>query len=172
MEYVKVSEEHEKIAEKVIRDHEDLHWIGKLKVSIGYLISDQEKKKSGRSVLGECIKVKELYRPYVPHDFLIVIYEPNTIGLTEEQVQILLYHELLHIGIDDEGENLKYIINPHDVEDFREVIDRYGIDWAKGMKQSTGKLSTGGESHEEKQIQNTCGSVSEGDRPDGSRRSD
>jgi hypothetical protein len=33
--------------------------------------------------------------------------------------------------MDDTGEEVKYIVNPHDVEDFRAVIDRYGIDWAK-----------------------------------------
>ncbi len=170
MEYVKVSEEYSGIAEKVIDEHEDLHWIRNLKVRIGYLASDREKKKDGGLVLGECIKVKPLYRPYVPHDFLIVIYETNTAGLTENQMEILMYHELLHIGIDEAGEELKYNINPHDVEDFRTVIDRYGIDWAK-RGASKEKLSTGGENREKKQIQNACGSVPEGDRPDGSGRS-
>lgn len=132
MEYVKVSEEYSGLAEKVIDEHEDLRWIRNLKVRIGYLISDREKKKGGRAVLGECVRVRPLYRPYVPHDFLIVIYGQNTAGLNEKQMEILLYHELLHIGIDEEGEELKYIINPHDVEDFRALIDRYGIDWTRG----------------------------------------
>ena len=131
MEYVKVSEEFSGLAEKVIDEHEDLHWIRKLKVRIGYLVSDREKKKDGGLVLGECIRVKPIYRPYIPHDFLIVIYETNTAGMNEKQMEILLYHELLHIGIDEAGEELKYVVNPHDVEDFRAVIDRYGIDWAK-----------------------------------------
>ena len=51
--------------------------------------------------------------------------------MSDEQMEILLYHELLHVGMDDTGEEVKYIVNPHDVEDFRAVIDRYGIDWAK-----------------------------------------
>lgn len=161
---MKVSEEYSGLAEKVIDEHDDLHWIRDINIRIGYLTSDREKKRSGRAVLGECIKGQDLYRPYVPHDFLIVIYETNTAGLTQEQMEILMYHELLHIGIDEAGEKLKYIINPHDVEDFRTVIDRYGLDWAGR------KLSTGGEEHEKKQIQNACGSVPEGDRADGSER--
>jgi len=60
-----------------------------------------------------------------------VIYETNTAGMTEQQLRILLYHELLHVGIDEAGEGLKYVITPHDIEDFRKVIDRYGIDWAR-----------------------------------------
>ena len=98
---------------------------------IGYLASNWEKKKSGRFVLGECIRVKDLYRPFVPHDFLIVIYRRNTIALTEKQMEILMYHELLHIGIDEAGEELKYVVNPHDLEEFRAVADRYGVDWAE-----------------------------------------
>lgn len=131
MEYVRVSEEYSALAEKVIENHEDLHWIRKLNVRIGYLESNREKKKSGRFVLGECIRVQDLYRPFVPHDFLIVIYRSNTIALTEKQMEILMYHELLHIGIDEAGEELKYVVNPHDLEEFRAVADKYGVDWAE-----------------------------------------
>lgn len=130
MEFVKVSEEYSGLAERVIDAHEDLHWIRNVGVRIGYLASDREKKKNGRFVLGECVKVPELYRPYVPHDFLVVIYERNAAALTERQMEILMYHELLHIGIDEEGEELKYVVNPHDIEEFRVVADKYGIDWA------------------------------------------
>lgn len=51
--------------------------------------------------------------------------------MTEKQLEILLFHELLHIGIepaDDGGEN--YSIIPHDMEDFKIVIDKYGTDWS------------------------------------------
>ena len=131
MEVVKVSEEYSGLAERVIEAHEDLHWIRKLNVRIGYLESDREKKKSGRFVLGECIRVRDLYRPFVPHDFLIVIYVRNTVAMTEKQKEILMYHELLHIGIDEAGEELRYVVNPHDIEEFRAVADKFGTDWAE-----------------------------------------
>ena len=96
------------MAEKVIAEHHDLKWIPKIGVKVGFLESDRQKKKSGRLVLGECILVKDLYRCFIPYDFLIVIYAPNVIGMTKEQMKILLYHEMLHIGISDDGEDLKY----------------------------------------------------------------
>ena len=111
-------------------EHHDLQWIPKIGVKVGFLESDRPKKKSGRLVLGECILVKDLYRCFIPYDFLIVIYMPNVIGMTKEQMKILLYHEMLHIGISDDGEDLKYVVNPHDVEEFRTIVDKYGIDWA------------------------------------------
>ena len=129
-ETAEVSIRYADLAEKVIAEHHDLQWIPKIGVKVGFLESDRQKRKSRRLVFGECIPVKDLYRCFIPYDFLIVIYAPNVIGMTKEQMKILLYHEMLHIGISDDGEDLKYVVNPHDVEEFRTIIDKYGIDWA------------------------------------------
>ena len=40
----------------------------------------------------------------------------------------MLQHELLHIGQSEKG---TFIVKPHDVEDFREIIDEYGLDWSQ-----------------------------------------
>lgn len=125
------SEEIADIANRVMNERSDLRWILDAGISIGFLESDRNKKKNGKLCLAECIKVRDLYKVYIPHDFLIVVYCPNVSGMSDEQMEILLYHELLHVGMDDTGEEVRYIVNPHDVEDFRAVIDRYGIDWAK-----------------------------------------
>lgn len=131
VETVEQSELFANMAYRVMEEHEDLSWIPAAGISIGFLESDREKKKSGKLCLAECIKVKELYKAYIPHDFLIVVYRPNVEGMSDRQMEVLLYHELLHIGMTDNGEEVKYIVNPHDVEEFRTIIDRYGIDWAK-----------------------------------------
>lgn len=127
---IEQSDEYAALAAEVIEAHGDLHWI-RDQVSIGYLTSDQEKKKTGGEVLGECILVKELYRIFCPYDFLIVIYEANTAGMSQEQLKILLYHELLHVGMKESEEEPEYVVNPHDVEDFRIVLESYGLDWAR-----------------------------------------
>lgn len=121
------------LAFEVMREHPDVSWIDEnLDVSIGYLRSDKEKKSKGRLVCGECIPVKEEYRWCCPYDFLIIVYGPNTAGMTEEQLKILLYHELLHVKVDynKDGDPI-YGTNPHDVEDFRTILERYGMDWAR-----------------------------------------
>ena len=138
IETVEQSEHYAVLAWQVFEEHRDVGWIPGAGISIGYLESDKPKKKNGRACFAECVKVKELYKPYCPHDFLIVVYGPNVVGMTVEQQKILLYHELLHVGMKDDGEEVKYIVNPHDVEDFRVIIDRYGIDWAKPSR-PTGK---------------------------------
>lgn len=118
------------LADAVVSEHRDLWWIRGAGVKVGFLESDRKKKKSGKLVLGECILVKDLYRCFIPYEFLIVIYTQSVAGMSTEQMKILLYHEMLHIGISDDGEDVKYVVNPHDVEEFRTVIDKYGIDWA------------------------------------------
>jgi len=128
---VEMSELYSRLAEEVIREHIDLQWIRKSDISIGYVESDREKKSSGGLVLGECFLVKDPWSAYCPHDFVIVVYAPNVAGLKETQLKILLYHELLHVDMDEKRGEPVYRVRPHDVEEFREVINQYGLDWAR-----------------------------------------
>jgi len=126
-----ISEYYTELGDKVIRENSKLHWIADVGLSVGFMKSNKEKTKGKALVFGECEKVPAKYKEFIPYDFLITVYEINCAGFTEEQIKILLYHELLHVGMDDSGKEVKYIINPHDVEDFREIIDKYGLDWCK-----------------------------------------
>ena len=58
------------------------------------------------------------------------MFEPNTERFTDDQLRILLLHELMHVGIEKDGNEEKYRIVPHDVEEFKAIIERYGVDWA------------------------------------------
>lgn len=127
-----IDDSYRKIAGKVIEEHEDLHWIRSNGVRIAYIRSSKQKATRGKLTYAECMKVKEIFQLYAEYDFFIVIYAPNVFGLDEEQMEILLYHELLHIGADEDKEgNLVYKVNPHDIEDFKVILERYGIGWAK-----------------------------------------
>ena len=126
-----ISELYTQMADTVFREHPDLHWIAEAGVTVGFMISDRKKKSKGKMVLGECILVKDPYKVFVPFDFLVVVYEQNTEMLTQRQLKILLYHELLHVGMDDTGDEPKYIVRPHDIEEFSEVVEQYGLDWSR-----------------------------------------
>ena len=97
-------------------------------LNILVLLSDREKKTKYNKTFAECIKQNDLQCFLNGYDYVIVVYEPNTALLTLEQMKILLEHELMHIDYNGTEKGLK----PHDTEDFREIIDAYGIDWAKG----------------------------------------
>ena len=128
-------EQYEPYAElgaRVIESERSLQWIAETDVRIGFLRSFKEKHSNGKDVFGECVKVKELYKPFCPYDFLIVIYEENVAAasFTERQLYALMHHELLHVGVREKDGDLVYRTIPHDVEDFDEIISRYGLHWA------------------------------------------
>ena len=58
-------------------------------------------------------------------------YEPNVEDFTDKQLETLIRHELHHIGIDFSGNEIRYYIVPHDVEEFWDIINECGIDWSE-----------------------------------------
>lgn len=120
-----ISEKYTELAKQVIEENPELEYLRTAPVTIIFLASTHKKKGKGKSVYGQCEKVQEKNKWGIPADFTITIFEPNVAGMTEEQLKILLFHELLHVGRDYES------ITPHDLEDFKIIVDRYGVDWAK-----------------------------------------
>ena len=98
-------------------------------IRIGYLESEWGKKVAHKHVMGECEKIPERYKWAVPYDFTITIFTPNAQTLNETQMTVLVFHELLHIGITDDAKGQFYVV-PHDVEDFYAILDRYGLRWS------------------------------------------
>ena len=131
METRSQSEAYAELGMGLIRDEDLLSHIRESDATIVFLSSDLEKRAKGRAVLAECEKVPARYRWAVPCDFTVTVYEPNVERLDPDQLRILILHELLHVGIDRDGNEERYSIIPHDVEEFREILDRYGARWAE-----------------------------------------
>ena len=126
-----LSDKYQVIGLDIIQKEDALAPIRGSEVRIAFLSSDIKKMSKGRFIFGQCEKVPDKYKWAFPYDFTITIFEPNIEDFSEEQLRILLLHELMHIGValNDDGEEI-YRIIPHDIEDFRAIIDRYGMDWA------------------------------------------
>lgn len=124
-----ISEMYSELAEQIIKDKRpDILDAG---ISVGFISSDKQKKHGRiKLVLGECKKIDELHKLFCPYDFLIIIYDRNCEGLTDEQMKILLWHELNHIGIDPKTGD--FFVKPHDVEEFDDIIREYGLHWQDG----------------------------------------
>lgn len=119
------SETMREIAEKVMEEKESLQWINDSGFSVGYYTSSKNKVTNGKTVFGECIRPPKKFDVFIPYDFIIVFYEAAS-KFDENQLEILMHHELLHIGIKDG----KPSIRPHDYEDFKEIVDAYGSRWS------------------------------------------
>lgn len=135
MEHRIINDNYKRLAEELIGSEQELKYIKDSRVKITYLESDQNKKSGDKLVYGECEKVQAKNKWAITCDFTITLFKNNCIGMSQEQIKMLLFHELLHIGIEagPEGSEL-YKITPHDLEDFKVIIDKYGTDWAKIKK--------------------------------------
>jgi predicted metallopeptidase len=130
-----INEDYAKIGADLINTEEVLDYIKDSEVSICYLSSELKKIQNGKIIFAQCEKVADKYKWGIPCDFTITVFEPNCEDLTPDQLQILIFHELLHIGIDfnSSGQEV-FKINPHDLEDFKYIIDRFGTDWISGSE--------------------------------------
>ena len=127
-----ISERYAEIGTDIIETEDALAHIRDSEATIIYLGSDKAKTSRGRTVFGECERVADKNRWAIPADFLIVVYEPNCAEMGDEQMRVLLLHELLHVGVDhDKDGNEVYRVVPHDLEDFMLIVDRYGTGWAQ-----------------------------------------
>lgn len=126
-----INETYAKIGAELIASEDALIDIRNSQATIIYLSSDYEKTDKGKLVLGQCEKIQDKYKWGIPADFTITLFEPNLQGKSDEAIKRIIFHELLHAGITfkDDGTEA-YSINPHDIEDFKMLIDRWGTDWS------------------------------------------
>lgn len=117
--------EMEELAQKIIKKLPEMNYINDFNIKVGYVKSFEPKTKSGKSVFGDCRKVNLVYGAYLPFDFIITFYEPNIAYLNDNQLELLMWHELKHIGINERG----FCIEPHDIEDFYNITDSHGTRW-------------------------------------------
>ena len=125
-----INEHYAEVAGELLQTEDALEYIRNSNVTIIYLSSEEERKSKVKITCGECEKVPEKYKWSIPADFTITIFEPNVEKFTEEQIRILLFHELLHVGIEFDGNEEKYFVRPQDLEDFKYIIDNFGTEWS------------------------------------------
>lgn len=122
-----INEDYAKIGQDLIETEEALANLRGMPYTIIYLSSSHKKKSKGNAVLGQCEKVSEKNKWAIPCDFTITVFEPNCEGMSVNQIRMLIFHELLHVGADKDEPYIK----PHDLEDFKLIINRFGTQWSK-----------------------------------------
>lgn len=98
----------------------------------------------GRAKLGMCKKASDLDRELAAYDFVIVLRRDffESVSVTDQQRRALLDHELCHAAVTDDGRGepitdergrIVYRIRKHDLEEFREIVERHGT-WKKDLE--------------------------------------
>src|SRR5690348_3088656 len=74
--------------------------------SVDYLWRGKGSTRGGRLVLGKTQRPSGLLKLYSKADFVVILAADHCRNqkLDEDQLEALLFHELLHISSDDEGE--------------------------------------------------------------------
>lgn len=102
--------------------------------NIKCLFFDKPRKRGGKIALATAEAVSLKYNYLTDIEFIISIYEESWRMMAEQEKKALLDHELNHcfIGESKAGEPI-YKTIPHDYEEFRVIIERYGIGWADSI---------------------------------------
>lgn len=135
-----VAEDLRDLGERVVNKMPELHIIKDYDIRVAYVRSYEAKRDKGKTVYADCRKVRGTFTAYLPFDFIVTFYEPNVYIMTENQKKILMLHELRHISIGERGLR----IENHDVEDFRDILIRFGIDW-NDFNQEVADILAGGD---------------------------
>lgn len=126
------SQMYKEIGQGLINSMPELAYIKASSVQIAFLVSDQVKKEGRVNyILAETEKIPDKYKWGMYADFSITVYSPNVADLSTEQKRILIFQQLLKIGIEynEDKDEEKYSINEPDVVDFSVIINRYGVNW-------------------------------------------
>lgn len=94
-------------------------------VNIGYVFKQKASKSGDNITLGTAKPQNDLQRTLHNIDAVIEIAYDTWKDLTPDQKARLVDHELAHIGLNLDGSKITSI--PHPVEEFPEVVQRWGL---------------------------------------------
>lgn len=121
---LELSEEVSLVATDVIKK-ENINVLG---ARIGYM---KVYPNISKTIAGKCIRASKELNFFSDYDYIIQVSGDLWDGLNDEVKHILMYHELKHIYIktNEKTGETEYKIMKHDVEDFADIIKKYGVDW-------------------------------------------
>jgi predicted metallopeptidase len=122
----------EAIIKKICEMYPDVMWAVKPDQIVVLGIDNKERGKKNKK-LARIIPIKGPEKAVfnihnIPVNYVIELYWSDYNNWSENMKQWVMFHELLHISM-DEGKTVK-----HDLEDFRLVISVLGVDWTQNKE--------------------------------------
>lgn len=131
---------------RLIHKHDDLHWLDGF--TVRFLWKEKGGQSSGQLRLGKCILTSGLARFFGACDYVIWIAADHVrrTEMSHEQIEALLYHELLHCEMvtDDDSDEVRAGVRGHDVETFYAEVAKYGL-WRPSLSQMQQVMQFGGD---------------------------
>lgn len=136
MEQKELSSYYEGIGEELINNQPELAYLKGSNIKIAYLGSDLIKKegRGSKPVFAETEIIPGKYKWGIEADAAITFYRPNVSVLNDKQKQILVFQQLLKIGVNlKKDADEQYVLNEYDVNDFKIIIDKFGPNWSESQ---------------------------------------
>ena len=123
-----INEAYRPVAAALVKKYKE---ISHIVVNEILFVEDTEgtKKKQGRTIFAQISLIPEKWDDVIYQltgrrfGYMMEIYRTNIAMMSREQIYALIYHELRHIGLDG-------TIKGHDIEDWTNMIEKLGADWA------------------------------------------
>lgn len=115
---LELANEYKDIAQRIINKYPENFG----NFDINQILFLRETNKSPKKY-AEVRKVQPPYTFMTSMKFIMTVYEPCVMQMTEAQIHLLILHELMHI--DEDFVKLR----KHDLEDFKSIISIYGANW-------------------------------------------
>ena len=136
----KINENYRPIAEALTTKYKELECVPVK--NILFIENTEDKRKKNNSIVYAQIgkmppKFEEIiYQITGKHfDYMLEVFKENTIPMSREQIVALMYHELRHIQIVTKKDGREIDIVGHDVEDWINMVEKLGLNWAGTMSQ-------------------------------------
>lgn len=102
---------------------------------LAFLFRTKARANGTKIVLGTASRMSDKLKALADFNFIIEIGYDEWRGLDSLQKTALVDHELCHCAGEEDEQNgeMKWKVAPHDVEEFREIVGRYGF-WKSDLK--------------------------------------
>lgn len=110
---------------------------------------EDKRKKNNKLVYAQVSKTpgkweEIIYQVTGKHfDFVMEIFKENTALMSREQIVALIYHELRHIQLVQKKDGPDIDIVGHEVEDWLNMAEKLGLNWAETRGQIPDLLANG-----------------------------
>lgn len=119
-----ISSEIEEISKKIMKE-ENLNFDP---AKIGYMLVSPDIMKTK---IAQCVRSKPELKYFSDYDYIVEVSQKIWDQLTNDLKYIVIYHELLHVLplMNQKTGNYNFNLADHDLQDFRRIISKFGIDW-------------------------------------------
>lgn len=131
----KINEDYRPIAEALFVKFKELEYVP-VKNILFIENTEDERKKNNSIVYAQISKMPGKWKDIIYQTtrrhfgYMLEIFKENTRLMSKEQIIALIYHELKHIQLVPSKDGPKIDIVRHDVEDWFNIVEKLGVNWA------------------------------------------